>query len=56
MNNTHRHLRKRNRLSTAPVETIFSQWLNRAMADERARAFIRDGLARSTPPLAEIQY
>ena len=56
MRSKRRHLRKKHRLSTASMEPFILHWLERALADEQGRAFLRERLARHTTQLTEIQF
>lgn len=37
------------------MEPIFSQWLERALADEQGRAFLRAALLKSELPVIELE-
>ena len=54
MNNKRRLLRKQPHLSTPPVETLLSQWLKRALADEQGRNFLRAALRQHELPVIEM--
>ena len=50
-----RLLRKGDKLSTASMEPILSHWLERALADEQGRAFLRAALRQHELPVIDLE-